>query len=292
MDPARLLATIPLPLAPDQLAVGAEGVWVLNHQESRVLHIDPQTKQVTEVPLPVGFSAWDLTVGSGAVWITGNGTDLVARLDPTTYRVTTIYSVAPHPIAQAALGFGALWTANAGGSTISRIDLAQGTVTSLRVGHQPHGVAVGAGAVWVGNHDDAAVVRLDPVTMQIQARIPVSGEPHRLAFGAGYLWVDGYHADGILQVDPVTNQLRGGLIPLGFASDVIAADEQGVWVASGPTERNNVRSPGSRQVVRLDPATQQVVERLVFTHPPAAVGLDAALWIAFQEPPTLLRIRR
>ena len=83
------------------------------------------------------------------------------------------------------------------------------------------------------------------------------------------------------------------MIPLGFVSDVFTVDERALWIASVPTEQDNVRSPGTRQVVRLDPATQQIVERLTFTGPPTAVGLAAeALWVTLEDPPVLLRIRR
>ena len=293
LDPARVVATIPLPVTPDQVAAGAGAVWVLDREAGVVQRIDPATNGIAGPAIRLGFSPWSLTTGADAVWITGNGADTVARLDPTTNAVTATFPVPSHPIAQAALGFGALWTANAGGSTVSRLDLTSAAVTSFRAGRQPHGIAVGAGAVWVANHDESAVVRVDPATRQIQARIRVASEPHSLIFAAGYLWADGYHADGIQQIDPQTNQTRNGIIPLGFPSDVFAGDATALWIASVPTERNDVRSPGTRQVVRLDPGTQQVVERLTFATPPTAVGLDAdSLWVALQEPPALVRIRR
>lgn len=293
LDPARIVATIPLPVHADQIAAGAGAVWVLDREAGVVLRIDPTMNQVAGSPVRLGFSPWSLTTGADAVWITGNGADTVARLDPTTNAITATFAVPSHPIAQAALGFGALWTANAGGSTVSRLDLTSGAVTSFRAGRQPHGIAVGAGAVWVANHDESAVVRVDPETRQIQARIYVSSEPHSLIFAAGYLWADGYHADGIQQIDPQSNQTRNGIIPLGFPSDVFAGDATALWIAGVPTERNDVLSPGTRQVVRLDPGTQQVVERLTFATAPTAVGLDTdSLWVALQEPPALVRIRR
>jgi hypothetical protein len=293
LDRARIVATIPLPANPDQIAVGAGAVWVLDREAEGVVRIDPATNGIAGPAIGLGFSPWSLTTGAGAVWITGNGADTVARLDPKTNAVTATFPVPSPPIAQATLGFGALWTANAGGSTVSRIDLTSAAVTSFRTGRQPHGIAAGAGAVWVANHDESVVVRVDPATTQIQARIRLGSEAHSLIFAAGYLWADGYHVDGIQQIDPQTNQTRNGIIPLGFPSDVFAGDATALWIASVPTERNNVRSPGTRQVVRLDPGTQQVVERLSFATPPTAVGLDAeSLWIGFQDPPALVRIRR
>jgi streptogramin lyase len=293
LDPARIVATISLPIHPDQIVADADAVWVLDREAGVVVRTETATNQIAGPPIRLDFSPWSLTTGAGAVWITGNGADIVARLDPTTNRITATFPVPSHPIAQAALGFGALWTANAGGTTVSRLDLRSGGVTSFRAGHQPHGIAVGAGAVWVANHDESAVVRVDTDTRQIRARIHVSSEPHSLLFAAGYLWADGYHVDGIQQIDPQTNQTRNGIIPLGFPSDVFAGDATGIWIASVPTERNDVRAPGTRQVVRIDPGTGQVVERLTFAAPPMALALDAySLWVALQDPPALVRIRR
>jgi streptogramin lyase len=293
LDPARILGTIPLPLPVARLAGAAGAVWALSTAGNALLRIDPQTNQLEVPPIPLDFSPWNLTTGEGSVWITGNDADLIARLDPATNRVAATFAVGPHPIAQAALGFGALWTANAGGSTAGRIDLVSGAVTSFRAGRQPHGVAVGAGAVWVGNHDEGAVVRLDPRTAQIQARIPLSSEPHTLAFGAGYLWADGYHVAGLLQIDPATNRLRNDVIALGFESDMFAVDDKALWIASVPTNRDGVDFPGTREIVQIDPVTQAVVVRLQFATPPQAVALAPdALWVAFADPPTLVRLRR
>src|SRR5689334_8565238 len=116
LDPAHIVATIPLPVTPDQIAVGAGAVWVLDREAGVVQRIDPATNGIAGPAIRLSFSPWSLTTGADAVWITGNGADTVARLDPTTNGVTATLPVPSHPIAQAALGFGALWTANAGGS--------------------------------------------------------------------------------------------------------------------------------------------------------------------------------
>ena len=226
------------------------------------------------------------------MWITGNGADAVARLDPTTNAIKATFAVPSHPIAQAALGFGALWTANAGGSTVSLLDVTSGAVTSFRAGRQPHGIAIEASAVWVANHDEFAVVA---ALTRKPGRSRRASREQRTAFAdlcRLVTWADGYHADGIQQIDPQTNQTCNGIIPLGFPSDVFAGDATALWIASVPTERNDVLAPGTRQVVQLDPGTQQVVERLTFATPPTALALAAdLLWVALQEPPALVRIR-
>ncbi|HUS14893.1 MAG TPA: hypothetical protein VM536_07715 [Chloroflexia bacterium] len=292
VDPSRILATILLAHRSQRLVVDSGSVWVLHSDQRLLTRIDATTNKVVDPPITLSFSPWNLSAGAGAVWVTGNGASVLARVAPDTGQVTS-FGVGANPIAQAAFGFGAAWTANAGGTTVSRVDLAAGTVTTFRAGRQPHGIAVGAGSVWVGNHDESAVVRLDPETQAVVARIRLPTEPHTLAFGAGYLWADGYHADGIIQVDPATNTVRNGVIPVGFTSDVFAVDDTALWIASVITEQDGQHFPGTHEVVRIDPMSQQIVERLVFATAPAAVALDAgSLWVALEDPPQVLRIRR
>jgi DNA-binding beta-propeller fold protein YncE len=59
----------------------------------------------------------------------------------------------------------------------------------IEVGRGASGIAVGAGAVWVASALDREVWRLDPVSGEALARIPVDGAPREVAVGAGGVWV-------------------------------------------------------------------------------------------------------
>jgi branched-chain amino acid transport system substrate-binding protein len=96
----------PLPVA---VAVGANGVWVLNQNDASVSRIDPNLQVVTS------------TIQLGA-----------ARL--------------PNSIAA---GAGAAWVANSGDGTLARIDARTNALTSIDVGSTPFGVAVAGNEVLV-----------------------------------------------------------------------------------------------------------------------------------------------
>jgi YVTN family beta-propeller protein len=49
-------------------------------------------------------------------------------------------------------------------------------------------VAVGGGAVWVADRP-AQILKVNPNTNKVVARIPVDGVPSGLAFGFGRLWI-------------------------------------------------------------------------------------------------------
>ena len=61
-----------------------------------------------------------------------------------------------------------------------------GAVTGTSV---PVGVAVGFGSVWVADLGARQIVRVNPKTGRIVARLGLRGFPVRLAVGFGSLWV-------------------------------------------------------------------------------------------------------
>lgn len=149
-------------------------------------------------------------------------------------------------------------------------------VASIPVGDFPNAVAFGEGSVWVSvpNNDGffgGEILRIDPATHEIVARIPVDAIPiwetggGGLAVGAGSVWVaaavdaaggsnsPGGGLDGVLiRIDPATNE-AAATTPLGGVegADVAVADS-GVWVLIFDTWE-------TMSVLRLDPSTDQVV---------------------------------
>ena len=137
----------------------------------------------------------------------------------------------------------------------------------------PNAVAIGEGGAWVsGPRNDGSgggdVVRLDPVTAEVVARIPVSYLPGwvsgggGLAAGGGSVWVMGSHrVDGeehaiLSRIDPAMNQVTDEIdLGPGREGDVWAAD--GVVWAVRFTE-----VPNTLEVVRLDPADGRIEARI------------------------------
>lgn len=194
--------------------------------------------------------------------------------------VITIGSRPAAPVA----GAGAVWVPNTGDGTVSKIDPKTNTVVAtLHIGDQlafyhrdceqkgsvhsfmvtsfhvrdcdlPSAVATGGGALWVLKNDDKTVLRIDPSTLRVVARVALGFVPFDMTASDRAVWITGYWEDQLVRIDPSTNQIVARLtVPDGAGG--IAVSDQAVWVASTI----------AGEVLRIDPATNRVV---------ATVGID------------------
>jgi YVTN family beta-propeller protein len=216
---APVVATIPVQGGPSGVAVGGGAVWVATWgvERSRVVRIDPAgNRVVATIAVPRGQAA--LAVGAGAVWIASSSDNSVSRIDPATNKVAATIAVDRQP-SGIAVAAGSVWVASALDDTVSRIDPAsnrvvatipipgQGSALSLAAAGgsvwvsgsrglgriDPAGnrvtpvdvccgeLAAGAGGLWVANGMDRTVLRVDPATGRVLARIPVPRPPRRRA---------------------------------------------------------------------------------------------------------------
>jgi hypothetical protein len=129
-------------------------------------------------------------------------------------------------------------------------------VATIAVGGAASQVTVAAGAVWVGGWDTGMLVRVDPATNRIAARIRVGRpqeSPIAIAATAGAVWVVDFGGAQVLRVDPATNRVVAR-IPVRGGAGGIATGAGAVWVTSGE---------GGDQhhgwVQRIDPSRNRVV---------------------------------
>jgi hypothetical protein len=114
---------------------------------------------------------------------------------------------------------------------------------TIPVGPHPSAVAVGQGSVWVAvrgeRHEDNAVVRIDPDTGEVVARIPVDVVPGWEVGGGGLavsdqsVWVAGAMGDGpglIERIDTATNKVVDAIHVDGYPADVATFASGYVWV--------------------------------------------------------------
>jgi hypothetical protein len=218
------------------IAYGENGVWVAgwSHLGSTVKRLDPQNGHVTGTArLP--YDGADVAAGAGAVWTAGvectgihpDDSDVciteprVSRIDPGAYRVETTIRI-PRPPGMA-------------------------PDTSF-----VSGVAVGEGAVWVAVAWDpytGEVVRIDPSTNAVVARIPTGGFTGELRVAAGSVWVLSHReytdetdvkGASLLRIDPSRNEIvatpvRDELAFLGgdVIPPVLAVGDDAAWIVSG-----------------------------------------------------------
>ncbi|MGH2765462.1 MAG: hypothetical protein ACRDKA_06075 [Actinomycetota bacterium] len=250
VDP-RITAEIPVGGSPQEIAAGEGAVWVtVNQTEASVrwfvARIDPATNQVTdEIDIP---GAGDIAVGYGAVWVAGHPAR-DPEVDPALYRIDP-----------------------GSREIVAEIPLPCGTYCAA------HQVALGEGAVWVtlyNTPDSGEVVRVDPRTNEIVARIVVSGDPRDLGVGGGSVWVYALGQGGALhRIDPRTNELAASLLQGRIYSDsgdssppILAAGFGHVWIGVGDGD--------PMEVARIDPRTNEIAGE------PVRLGLDEALFQPF-----------
>lgn len=267
----KVTATISAPSI-GGIAVGGDAVWVANQGPRTVTRIDPQTDAVVAtIPLgePDGLvGPTNLTFGHGSLWVLDAVSSSVLRIDPQTNGVT---------------------------ASISLGSPTQGNTAPL-------GIVATPDAVWVANRWgtedalDGSVVRIDPRTNRIVARLglgasPESGGPTMLAAGSDAVWVGVPSAKSVVRIDAATDSVVATIPGFTCADGQLAVDESSVLVADCSSVRrvdtrtnaivNEIAIPGDTgfgvhgialgfgsiwvqadRLVRIDPASSAVTGTL------------------------------
>jgi len=138
---------------------------------------------------------------------------------------------------------------------------------SVDIGLPDGGPIYAFGSVWVGSLDQGyereSIVRIDPLTLEVIARVPVESAPdwevgeHGFAEGFGSLWVTG--GDGrealVQRVDPVTNAVVDTIRLEGHQAGDVAVTDSELWVSV-------FGGDGRVYVARIDAITSEVTARV------------------------------
>jgi streptogramin lyase len=173
-------------------------------------------------------------------------------------------------------GFGSIWLGN--GRAIERIDpKTNKPAGSVASGTQPcEGVTTGFGSVWTVDCKSRKVVRVDPATGKVTARVAI---PDSVPEGEGTItadstavWVPITQENGIdgglARIDPKTNTVAA-TVALPYDSSGAAAGFGAVWVTSA----------AKSTVDRVDPKTGAVTARVkVRTQPRFIAAGEGGVW--------------
>jgi SARP family transcriptional regulator, regulator of embCAB operon len=273
----RVVGYVPVGARPTAVAVGQGGVWVANADDGTVSRIDPTTRQVVKT-IGIGAPAIDLAIESDAVWV-ANGTDgTVSRIDPRENAVTETLdlrgsnSLLPHAIYGVAADAESVWVA-AWRQSLLRIDPRTNRVVArIDTEDTPIGVALGEGAVWTATVGERAL-RVEPSSNAITARV-ATAFPVAIAAGESGLWVAAL-PDAVWRINPATGTVTH-TIPVGASPLGVSATSGSVWVANG----------GDGTVTRIDPRTNRVVATIELGYTPTAVSAgEGAVWVSVQREP-------
>jgi PQQ-like domain len=117
---------------------------------------------------------------------------------------------------------------------------------------QGGGLWTGFGSAWATDPASGQILRLDPRTRAVRARIPVSSDAG-FDVGAGAVWVleRSYHSV-LVRIDAATNRIAAR-IPLPFRGGGVIVGRGVVWTGDGLT------------LVRINPATNRIDRTIGFS---------------------------
>jgi streptogramin lyase len=212
-----------------------------------------------EIAVPDGLTAYDVDVGAGAVWV--------------------------------ALDEGIV--DDGGGGSIGRIDPATNEIVDLiPVERTPYRdqIAATGDAVWVAS--GSAVERIDPTTNEVVARVEIGDRSAAaVAADATGVWVLAIAAPSnnvtewtgsLIRIDPTANAIVAdislGSHPVGY-QDELRLGAGSVWILGVRWDESTNDEYGS-DLIRVDPATDEIVARIPIGGVHMAVGADE-VWVRF-----------
>jgi DNA-binding beta-propeller fold protein YncE len=163
------------------------------------------------------------------------------RVDVRRERVVADIALNASPVAIVA-DTSAAWVATAGGQVLM-VNPKRNRVTATINAGGPlgfdHTIAVGPSGVWLADPFDEQLVRIDPKTKRVMARIP-AGAVTTLAVTGDTVWA--LSSLGLVRVDPAEDRVAAiDLSPDLRRARLVAADADALWTA------------GWNSVSRIDP---------------------------------------
>jgi len=230
--------------APCAAAAGGKWVWVSEYGQPYVLKIDPATNKVVS-RTKIGTGSCGLGFGAGSMWIEDTNTSTVSRVSVTTgKRVAVKVGFTPY---DTTFAYGSAWTTAFTQGELERIDPAQNRVVNHWKLEKATGAVGAFGSVWATGID--GVIRVDPATHTVLARIPIQGGAGWTAASGDAVWVT--TATGVARIDPQANAVVKAIPVAGAPAlgdpDVVNGQ---VWV---PQIRKNsiaIVDPTSNTVTR------------------------------------------
>jgi DNA-binding SARP family transcriptional activator/ABC-type branched-subunit amino acid transport system substrate-binding protein len=254
IDPStgQLRASIPVAGTPARLRVSGRKVWVSSDDARTVSLIDSGALSIAK-DVQAGEFPSDFAVGKGAVWVIDRVRGRLVKISPdyasvvrsasigSTETVSAIddrYDLDPWSIAA---GTDGVWITD-GSSLLREADPSSGSIVHRYDLHVPlNDVTVGEGAVWVISGSTASVMRIDPHSGRVTARIMIvasrgaqSPYPIAIATGLGSVWVLNATAASVTRIDPVQAGVTA-TIPIGIerVPRRLAVGDGAAWVADG-----------------------------------------------------------
>jgi streptogramin lyase len=292
--------TVSLEGGPDWPAILDDSVWILapdgalgQGEGELVYRLDARTgEEQARVPID-GRLCQGIAAGFGSLWACTDGG--LVRIDPDSNEVVTEI---PFQVAQVfvrpVMTEDRVWmlAGNVFGNLLVEIDpRANDVVATHELGHTAAGLAFGDGALWATVPAEGVILRIDPSNGRVRQHTEGLTAPVTIAYGGGSLWV-AEHGEGepaaageptIARVSPADGSVEARIAigPTSMEEGDIWAGDDSVWV----------RNPGDPFLVRIDPATNQVVTAIGGSFSGGSLTVsDGVVWTTSIELATAWRI--
>jgi hypothetical protein len=193
-------ATVDLPSAADDVAVGEGAVWIMLNrpgarQGGQLIEVDPASAHVRRTQ-DRPSTLVGLTTGHGAVWVLEQSGAVLRRVSPSGLKTDAEIPV------------------GAGGSA----------------------VVADSAAVWVANRETGRLLRIDPSSNLVVRRIAVGASDNvALAAGGGAVWWIDKDRGTATRIDVEENQVVSSPLQLGGVAGGAAVSGHTLWVSRPST---------------------------------------------------------
>jgi YVTN family beta-propeller protein len=221
----------------DHVVVDGDDVWLSSFDKASVARIDARSAELVETIGIPSRHAEGMAVGGGYLWITNpatvraTGTETVSRFDLRSREVVSTVAVGKTPIFTT-FGFGSVWVSNYDDDTVSVISPGSTSAETIPVEDGPLGITTGFGSVWVVCYWRQQLLRIDPSTRRVVARIEIGRGPLSVAAGSGSVWVTNRDSRTVSRIDPRSNRIAAEIaIPSPASPQGVVTGRDAVWVS-------------------------------------------------------------
>jgi hypothetical protein len=224
----------------------AASLWMISGSVSQAGGIDDRAAAPRPRTVDLPNSPYDVAVGEGYVWVLAQaagprqGGQLIA-IDPVSARTRDQRS-GTATLDGLAAAHGAVWVLAESGAVLRKVS--PNTLNTLReipVGAGSSAVVADSAAVWVANGDTGRLLRVNPRSNDIVARIAVRATDNvALAAGGGAIWWIDRDRGAATRVDAGDNKVVGSPLQLGGPLGGAAVSGHTLWVAR-PSEPSVAR---------------------------------------------------
>jgi len=274
----------------DWLTADEESVWLSG--ASSVKQLDARTGRTLTTTKIAENPCLGSDLGYGAIWTATCRPGGLVRLDPETGEVTDRISIPGLPSLEGAngtiaAGAGGIWLVvdDRGCEDCRLVRVDPGTLDvedSARLEAGSAGVVVAAGSVWVTNPIADVLQMVDPDREGSVKKIPVGEGPRFVAAGEGGVWTHDELGGSVTKVDPTSGEVIATITADELAGEGgdVAVGGGSVWIRTGST-----------LLIRIDPSTDQVVERFGPRAGNGGVAVTAgAVWLSAYDRDTVWRL--